>query len=703
MKRIFSLLGLLFCIILIVGCHKDNLHTANGSKRVWHEHTIAVILPMNSGMNLHWKRTLEWVSRNLESAFVNQEEGVRLRYEWYDENSADLAALAKQLSRRDDIEAVIGGVKSVNAQIMAPIFTKYKKIFFTLATNSNLIRAYSDSTLWAMTESDITLCEILLSKVVSYKGKSVALLVSDDSYGETFVDWFGFQSKEMELINGGIFSYDPTSLQSICEQAAAADVDYVICTPSSTDHIRTMLEAFNKRAAQNLRTPRPLFTDVAYGMNVISEVGNISEGLEGVTYCADPESGFDVSYGVYFNSQPTLGESQVYDAATILGYAMWYQHLNEGISLNEAIKVIVDGKDYHNGGWMPENMRDVIDELTAGKHPDISGACGLLDFDSKVYTNILCTTYCHYKVYNGQYITLDYNTSHGGYRTDSALANWNRLKEHMQEFDYAANKINYPNLEDKWALLVAGSSGWENYRFQADVLAMYQQLKSCGYTDDHIVLIMEDDIAYNSNNPYQGTIQVAIGGDNLYYDVDIDYHLSDLKAEDIKSILLGDKSDRLPEVISSTENDNLFVFWSGHGYQNQLCWDEQFQGLSTKLLRQTFEEMDRRDNFRKQLWFVESCYSGSVLQACEGITGILAFTAADANETSKADIFNGVLGVWMSNQFTYTLRNEIANSPTTNFYNLYHKLFVNTLGSHVMLYNGEHFGNIITNTLEEFL
>lgn len=173
MKRIFSLLGLLFCIILIVGCHKDNLHTANGSKRVWHEHTIAVILPMNSGMNLHWKRTLEWVSRNLESAFVNQEEGVRLRYEWYDENSADLAALAKQLSRRDDIEAVIGGVKSVNAQIMAPIFTKYKKIFFTLATNSNLIRAYSDSTLWAMTESDITLCEILLSKVVSYKGKSV--------------------------------------------------------------------------------------------------------------------------------------------------------------------------------------------------------------------------------------------------------------------------------------------------------------------------------------------------------------------------------------------------------------------------------------------------------------------------------------------------------------------------------------------------
>ena len=70
-------------------------------------------------------------------------------------------------------------------------------------------------------------------------------------------------------------------------------------------------------------------------------------------------------------------------------------------------------------------------------------------------------------------------------------------------------------------------------------------------------------------------MQVAIGGENLYTDVHIDYRLSDITANDIKPILLGERSERLPEVISSTANDNIFVFWSSHGYQDKLCWGEQ--------------------------------------------------------------------------------------------------------------------------------
>lgn len=35
------------------------------------------------------------------------------------------------------------------------------------------------------------------------------------------------------------------------------------------------------------------------------------------------------------------------------------------------------------------------------------------------------------------------------------------------------------------------------------------------------------------------------------------------------------KSETLPTVIESTENDNLFVFWSGHGVPGAMCWDEE--------------------------------------------------------------------------------------------------------------------------------
>jgi hypothetical protein len=88
---------------------------------------------------------------------------------------------------------------------------------------------------------------------------------------------------------------------------------------------------------------------------------------------------------------------------------------------------------------------------------------------------------------------------------------------------------------------------------------------------------------------------------------------------------------------------------------------------------------------------------------CSDIEGIVAFTAADANETSKADIFNSSLGVWMSNQFTYTLRDEITKDSSISLYNLYCKLFINTLGSHVMIFNEDNYGNVITNSMEEYL
>ena len=58
---------------------------------------------------------------------------------------------------------------------------------------------------------------------------------------------------------------------------------------------------------------------------------------------------------------------------------------------------------------------------------------------------------------------------------------------------------------------------------------------------------------------------MTIGGNNVYENVEIDYRMSSLKAKDILAILNGEKSESLPTVIESTENDNLFVFWSGHG------------------------------------------------------------------------------------------------------------------------------------------
>lgn len=49
-----------------------------------------------------------------------------------------------------------------------------------------------------------------------------------------------------------------------------------------------------------------------------------------------------------------------------------------------------------------------------------------------------------------------------------------------------------------WALLVAGSNGWFNYRHQADVCHAYQILHNHGIPDSNIVVMMFDDIAENT-------------------------------------------------------------------------------------------------------------------------------------------------------------------------------------------------------------
>ena len=699
MMRTYSrYICIMFVAILAAACSKDDKFPADNIN--WHIRKVAVVLPMNDGLDEHWKQTLDMAASNMKGAFSNQEEGIQLSFEWYDENTIDVKALSKELAGREDIAAVIGGVYSSNAQSMASALCLADKPFFTLATAEELVRACTSSgSLWAMTETDITQCEVLLTKALYYGAKSVSLIASEeDAYGQTFIDWFAFQAKELGLEVKGIYGYTSSSLKDASGRAAQSGADYLICVPSEIKDIKDMLEACQQKGA-----PRTLFSDTAFGADVISTVGTLSEGLEGVAFGANPESGFEVSYETFFGRQSTLGEAQVYDAAMLIGYAAYYQLLTGETEMNEALCQVVSGRDSNMGNWMEEGMRLVVDAMKQGKHPDIKGASGALDFDSKVYTNVLGTTYYNYLIYNGKYVILDFNTSDGSKRTDATLAGWNWKAAQMQEFDESESGISYPALDERWALLVAGSKGWSNYRHQADVLNMYRILKSHGYTDDHIVLVMEDDIAYNEKNTEPGVVRVQNGGGNVYENVHIDYHTSDLKPTDIADILCGNRSDKLPEVIGSDSNDNVLVFWSGHGSPGQFCWLDDESGFSSSIARSTFTAMSDKKGYRKLLCLIETCYSGSVMKETEGIPGLLAFTAADTNETSKADVFSQTLHIWLSNRFSSTLHDCITNNPDISLRDLYYRLFINTIGSHVCVYNAENYGNIYKESMTEWM
>jgi hypothetical protein len=63
-----------------------------------------------------------------------------------------------------------------------------------------------------------------------------------------------------------------------------------------------------------------------------------------------------------------------------------------------------------------------------------------------------------------------------------------------------------PSVRAHWALLVAGSSGWGNYRHQADVLHAYHVLRAGGLLPERMIVMAYDDIAGHEMNPTRGKV-----------------------------------------------------------------------------------------------------------------------------------------------------------------------------------------------------
>jgi glycosylphosphatidylinositol transamidase (GPIT) subunit GPI8/ABC-type branched-subunit amino acid transport system substrate-binding protein len=700
---------------------------------------VAVILPLGGGMRQRWERTLEWVRENMETAQRDLPSATHIDIEWYDEDAVDITATAAALAQRGDIAAIIGPMYSSNTQLAAAQCARTKKtLITTTASSAELIRSSAGKHyLWALSETDISQCEVLLSKAMMQGAKTVSLLAKEDLYGQTFIDWFAFQAAEFGLAVGSVQIYTDDTLTADFTACASVPADYMICVPSSAADVETILRARGSMSGSPAgktsgetpgETPRLLFSDVAY-MAELDALGSLAEGIEGVAMSADPSSGFAVAYEVRFGEQPLLGEAQAYDALSMIYYAaaVMARETETGgetgggsdmnAEMNAALCALVDGRDPGSGSWMAGGMRAVLSDLAAGASPDIRGASGSLDFDAQVYTNVLHSVYLHWTMYDGRFVVLDYNTSDGGRRTDATLAGWNWRASHTQQFDRDAPVLSFPPLGDQWALVVAASSGWLNYRHQADAMRIYHLLRERGYDDDHIVLILADDLADNPRNPYPGVVTVSPEGPDLYSDIRIDYRLADLSPGDITEILMGAKSERLPEVISSGPSDNVLVFWSGHGSPGAFVWDD-VDGFTTSMMHSTLRGLHEGEKYRKMLWLVETCYAGSVARAAEGIPEsipesvpgvpggipeVMFITASADNETSKADLFSDELGVWMTNRFTGSLYGQLESDPDISMRELYIDLFRNTTGSHVTVYNNTLFDNLYTATMEEFL
>ncbi|XP_033627906.1 legumain-like [Asterias rubens] len=216
-----------------------------------------------------------------------------------------------------------------------------------------------------------------------------------------------------------------------------------------------------------------------------------------------------------------------------------------------------------------------------------------------------------------------------------------------------------------WALLVAGSSGWYNYRHQADVCHSYQVLHNHGIPDSHIVVMMYDDIANNKENKMPGIIINHPNGSDVYAGVPKDYTGEDVTPDNFLKVLQGDKSGMTGigsgKVIESGPNDNVFVYFSDHGATDLIGFPSA--ELMETDLKQALENMSKQDKFKKFVFYLEACESGSMFDNFK-IKDLYVTTASAPDESSYACYFDDKLGTFLGD--VYSVR-WMEDSDKANF------------------------------------
>ncbi|CAL8090573.1 unnamed protein product [Orchesella dallaii] len=243
---------------------------------------------------------------------------------------------------------------------------------------------------------------------------------------------------------------------------------------------------------------------------------------------------------------------------------------------------------------------------------------------------------------------------------DIAAAESNKYTNEVADFASGSGsneKLEPAPIDPKriWAVLVAGSNEFYNYRHQADVCHAYQILTRNGVPPKQIITMMYDDIAYSKENPTPGVIINRPNGTNVYEGVIIDYNGTDVTPENFIKVLLGDqeglKGVGSGKVLQSGPNDHVFINFVDHGAPGLVGFPND--ELHAKELENTFKTMHLSKKYGKLVFYLEACESGSMFtNLLPAHWNIFATTAANGQESSYACYYDEAMETYLGDVYS---------------------------------------------------
>ena len=690
----FNKLSIGILAFLLLSCSGSGVPQENQAVK---SYKVAVVLPSSEKDEL--SKIVDWAQETIKNAQKGLESRIELELEWIDEDGVTLARDIARITHDNSYAAVIGPRYSRNARVIAKESLSYRMpVLMPSVTSTEFQRIYAGSNMgepnvFCLAENDMAQCQAMLSKARANNYARISLISRDgkeDDYAASFQQFYAYMAREMDMeVEETYFYSNKGELEGAIKKAVEIEEEapfpgVLFFVPSSARDLLDFDDAL--MLSEDSEYLSIVCTDMAYDLSLEGKLKNYN--YEGTALSSRPGEGFDVAWKSRYGTILPGGYAQLYDCFYLAALAAAEVEEGRAESVREAIVNLTSGDKASTPvyPWTPSGMRDAFQAAREGDYGRITGVSGPLEFESQTHICQLGTTYSTWIYTEGKYVeTGRFSRNYTG----GDLWNWTTTQiEDM--YDEQAADLTYPALEDNFAVLIATSTGINNYRHQADALAQYQMLKGFGYDDDHIILILEDDLGSD--------VHVTVGGENLRTGAVIDYKTSRVSAEDLRNIFSGTVTERTPEVVKGGPGTNVFLFWSGHGAR-----DEVLMWADDKMDAETFRGIleGAEGNYRKMLAVMETCYSGSIGSYCEGLPGVLLLCATRNGETSHADIMED--GIYLSNRFTRVFRSQVESNPAISLHDLYYQLATHTTASHAGLYNDACYGNVYRNTPEEFL
>ncbi|AQK96094.1 senescence enhanced2a [Zea mays] len=167
----------------------------------------------------------------------------------------------------------------------------------------------------------------------------------------------------------------------------------------------------------------------------------------------------------------------------------------------------------------------------------------------------------------------------------------------------AADETDDGDVGTRWAVLIAGSSGYYNYRHQADICHAYQIMKKGGLKDENIIVFMYDDIAHSPENPRPGVIINHPQGGDVYAGVPKVFYLEACESGSIFEGLLPNDINVYATTASNADESSWGTYCPGEfpspppeydtclGDLYSVAWmeDSDFHNLRTESLKQQYK------------------------------------------------------------------------------------------------------------------